>query len=78
MALQVSHQPPDVASEQAVLQHTPSVQNPLWHWLDAVHAAPSTFRPQELLTQVSGAIQSVSLAQVVLHAPAAHTKLPQD
>jgi hypothetical protein len=63
---------------QAVLQHTPSVQNPLWHWLAAVHAAPFTFSPQEFFTQVFGLTQSVSLAQVVMQTPEAHKKLPHD
>jgi hypothetical protein len=78
VALQVLHRPPDAAPEHAVLQHTPSVQNPLWHWSGVVHAAPSDFRPQEFFTHVSGAMQSVSFAQVVLHAPEAQMKLPQD
>jgi len=76
--LQVLHRPPEVASAQAELQQTPSVHNPLWHWVADVHAAPFTFSPQELFTQVSGATQSVSLVQVVLQAPEAHTKLPHD
>lgn len=72
------HRPPEVASAQAVLQHTPSVQKPLWHWMAAVHAAPFTFKPHELFTeQVLGATQSVSLVQVVSQAPALHTKSPQ-
>ena len=74
--LQVLHRPPEAASAQAELQQTPSVQNPLWHWLAEVHAAPLTFNPQELFTQVSGATQSVSFVQVVLQAPEAQTKLP--
>jgi hypothetical protein len=85
VALQVSHKPPEVALEQALLQHTPSVQNPLWHWLDAVHAAPLTLRPQlstpEMVTQVLGETQSwacVATVHVVLHAPASHAKPPQD
>jgi hypothetical protein len=76
--LQVLHRPPAVASVHAVLQQTPSVQNPLWHPLPALHAAPFSFKPQELFTQVSGATQSVSLVQVVLQAPELQTKLPHD
>ena len=76
--LQVLHRPPETASAQAELQQTPSVQNPLWHWLADVHAALFTFNPQELFTQVSGATQSVSFVQVVLQPPEAHTKLPHD
>jgi len=72
------HRPPEAASAQAELQQTPSVQNPLWHWPAEVHAAPFTFNPQELCTQVSGAAQSVSWVQVVLQAPEAQTKLPHD
>jgi hypothetical protein len=57
LARQVLHRPPVVwSSEQALLQHTPSVQNPVWHWLDEVHVAPLTFRPQlstpPIVTQV--------------------------
>ena len=76
--LQVVHRPPEAASAQAELQQAPSVQNPLWHWPAEVHAAPFTFNPQELCTQVSGAAQSVSWVQVVLQAPEAQTKLPHD
>jgi hypothetical protein len=50
--LQVLHSPPEVASAQAVLQHRPSVQNPLWHWLAAVHAAPLARRPQVSFAQI--------------------------
>ena len=50
--LQVLHRPPEVASAQAVLQHRPSVQNPLWHWLAAVQAAPSALRPQVSFAQI--------------------------
>jgi hypothetical protein len=85
LARQVLHRPPVVwSSEQALLQHTPSVQNPVWHWADEVHGAPSTFRPQvstpEMVTQVLGARQSwacVATVHVVLHAPATQAKLPQ-
>jgi hypothetical protein len=76
--LQVLQRPPEAASAQAVLQHIPSVQKPLWHWLAAVHAAPFTFSPQEFFTQVFGATQSVSLVHVVLQAPESHRKWPHD
>jgi hypothetical protein len=78
VALQVLHRPPEAAEEQAVLQQTPSVQNPLWHSSALVHAAPFTFRPQELFAQMSGRLQSVSSVQMVLQAPESHTKLPQE
>jgi hypothetical protein len=70
-----------VASAHALSQHTPSVQKPLWHWLALVQAAPFTLRPHELLTQVLGGTQScasVAGVQVVLQAPAAQVKVPQD
>ena len=76
--LQVLQRPPEAALAQALLQHTPSVQKPLWHWLAAVHAAPFTFSPQEFFTQVFGATQSVSFVQVVMQVLEAHTKLPHD
>ena len=70
--LQVLHRPPEVASAQALLQHNPSVQNPLWHWLAAVQAAPFPFLPHVVTpfvnTQVAGATQSESAVQVFLHA----------
>ena len=81
VALQVLHRPPDVASAHKVLQQTPSVQKPLWHWLALVHAAPFTFKPQELLTHVLGGTQSfdsVAGVQLLLQAEAAQTNVPQD
>ena len=75
--LQDMHKPLGEASEHEVLQHTPSVQNPLKHWVAAVHAAPFTFRPQLLFAQVVGERQSVSFVQVVLQAPESQMKLPQ-
>lgn len=56
-----------------VPQQTPSVQNPLMHWLAALQLCPFGLSAQLLLEpdpwQVSGATQSVSAAQVVLQAP---------
>jgi hypothetical protein len=46
-----------------------------------VHAAPASFKPQELAMQVLGGTQSVASVAVVqpaLHAPAAQAKVPQD
>jgi hypothetical protein len=60
-----------VASAQIVLQHTPSVQMPLWHWVAAVHAEPLVFFPQVLPTQVLGGTQSVSTKQGSLQEPEA-------
>ena len=58
---------------QAVLQQTPSVQNPLWQALLAVHADPVCsgvmHRP---LLQTSPAAQFALDEQVVKHAPALH------
>jgi hypothetical protein len=55
----------------AALQQTPSEQLPLEHWLALVHAAPFGWSgkhaepPQKYVV-----MQSVSDAQLVLHAPA--------
>jgi hypothetical protein len=79
--LQVLHNPPVMASEQRVSQHTPSVQKPLAHWLALVHGAPFTFRPHDPFTQVLGGMQSwasVATVQLLLQAPATHAKVPQD
>jgi hypothetical protein len=70
--LQVLHD-----SAQPKLQHTPSVQMPLVHWLAAVHGAPFCLRPQEFPWQVAGEMQSALLMQVDLHALPAQMKLPQ-
>ena len=70
--LQVLH-----GSAQPKLQHTPSVQIPLVHWLAAVQAAPFCLSPQEFPVQVAGEIQSVLLVQVDLHAPPAQMKFTQ-
>lgn len=58
--LHVLHKPPLLASAQALLQQTPSVQKPLWHWLALEHVAPFTLRPQEPFTQVAGGTQSLA------------------
>jgi hypothetical protein len=81
LPLQVLQSPPVGASEHALLQQMPSVQKPLWHWLALVHAAPLTFNPQELLTQLAGGRQSaawVAGVQLVLQTPWAQAKAPQD
>jgi hypothetical protein len=72
--LQLRHRPvAPGASLQAELQQTPSVQNPLPHWLPALHAAPAGLRPHDpVASQVLGATQSASLAHEVRQAPAAH------
>jgi hypothetical protein len=78
--LQVLHRP-SLASAHALLQHTPSVQKPLWHWLAAVQAAPFTLRPHEPFTQVLGGTQScasVAAVQLVLHEPFAQSKVPHE
>jgi hypothetical protein len=66
--LQASHWPP-----QARLQHTPSTQNPDAHWLAPPQVAPGaslgTHAPAE---QKSPATQSLSTAQLDLHAVAPH------
>jgi hypothetical protein len=63
---------------QALLvQQKPSVQLPLMHWLGVVHARPFALRAQLLVApapwHVEGATQSLSPAQVVLHAAAPQT-----
>jgi hypothetical protein len=52
--VQLLHSPfePVVASLQALSQHTPSVQEPLEHWMPAVQAAPLVLSPQDLLAHV--------------------------
>lgn len=75
--LQLLHRPLAASSLQAVSQHTPSLQWPLTHWPLAVQAVPKDFKPQELPTQVLGGTQSASEAQLALHAPPLHTKVPQ-
>lgn len=79
--LQVLHKPPRTASLQAVLQHTPSVQNPLWHCCALVQAAPFTLRPQDPFTHVLGGVQScasVAAVQLLLHAAFWQAKAPHD
>ncbi len=75
--LQVLHRPPEVASAQAVLQHRPSVQNPLWHWFAAVQAAPLALRPHVLSAQMLTPEQScawVAGVQLFLQAPEEQVK----
>lgn len=60
-----------------MLQHTPSVQNPLWHWLAAVHDTPLALRPQVLFAQMFTPEQScawVAGVQLFLQAPEVHAK----
>ena len=63
--LQLMHKPPVLASLHAELQHTPSVQNLLSHWLLDVQDVPLGLSPHELSTQVLGATQSWSVWQVL-------------
>jgi hypothetical protein len=74
--LQLTHSPPVVASLHAVLQQTPSVQKPLSHCEPAVQAEPGGLRPQELLTQVLGDTQSLSVLQMISHAAELQMKVP--
>lgn len=76
-SLHVMQSPEVELSLHAVSQHTPSVQNPLTHWLPAVHATLIGLRPQELLMQVLGDLQSESWVQLVLQAVPLHVKVPQ-
>jgi hypothetical protein len=57
----------------ALPQQTPSVQNPLMHWLPAVQARPFGLRAQLPPWQVFGATQSASPMQVVRQAVGPHT-----
>jgi hypothetical protein len=75
--LHVLHSPPVEASAHAVLQHSPSVQKPLWHWLAAVHDTPLALRPQVLFAQMLTPEQScawVAGVQLFLQAPEAQVK----
>jgi len=79
--LQVLHRLSVAASAHGTSQHTLWVQKPLRHCLGSVHAAPFTRRPHELSTQVLGGTQSrgsVAGVQLVLQAPFAQVKVPQD
>jgi hypothetical protein len=63
-------------------QQTPSVQKPLMHWAALAQLCPFGLSAQLLVApdpwQVSGATQSVSAVQLVLHAALeAHTKPPE-
>ena len=64
LTLQLWHVPL-LASEQVVLQQTPSVQFPLTHSGPVLQADPLAFVPHELLLQVLGLTQSESAVQVV-------------
>lgn len=58
----------------AALQHTPSTQNPLPHWLDAVQAPPLPTLPAHWPPEQNEPdTQSESPAQDVLHAVVLHT-----
>lgn len=74
--LQLMHRPPALASLQAELQHTPSLQTPLPHSRPTVHAAPLDLSPHELPTQLLGGTQSLSRLQVDKHAAPLQTKEP--
>jgi hypothetical protein len=76
--LQLMQSPPGLASLQAVLQQTPSVQLPLLHCAPRVQTAPFGLRPQEPFTQVLGGTQSLSRLQLERHAVLLHAKVPQD
>ncbi len=73
---------PFLAAEQAwhrpvhaALQHTPSTQNPLPHWLDVVQAPPRPTLPAHWPPEQNEPdTQSVSPAQDVLQAVVLHTK----
>jgi hypothetical protein len=81
VAPQVPLAPPVFAAEhalhavvQALLQQKPSAQNPDVHWLAALHEPPFAFlATQAVAEQKSPAMQSVSAAQVILHAGDPHT-----
>jgi hypothetical protein len=57
---------------QALVQQTPSAQNPLWQSAGPTQGAPGGRRPHELLIQTFGDAQSASLAQVDLHMATPH------
>jgi hypothetical protein len=81
IAAHVPLAPPVLAAEQALhavvhalLQQNPSTQKPAVHWLFAAHAPPVAFLGAHVpVEQKSPAMQSVSTAQVVLHAVVPHT-----
>jgi hypothetical protein len=72
------HRPPVVASLHGESQQTPSVQKPLLHCVLAVQANPFRLSPHELLTQVLGDTQSLSLTQVARQLLLRQVKVPQD
>src|SRR5262245_9091913 len=59
---------------QAALQHTASTQSPLWHCVAPEHVAPRTrFAIHTPAEQKKPLTQSLSSAQLPLHAVAPHT-----
>lgn len=54
---------------QALLQQTVCAQNPELHMAADVQGEPMGSLPQLVPVQLAGEVQSVLLAQVVLHAP---------
>lgn len=64
-------QVPVVASEQVVLQQTPSVQFPLKHCVPPVQLAPFGFLPHDPLMHVFGLTQSELVVQLERHMPVA-------
>jgi hypothetical protein len=57
---------------QALVQHTPSTQKLLAHWLAAVQGCPGDLGPQLPLTQVWPVTQSASTLHVPTQAPSVH------
>jgi len=56
-----------------VLQHTPSMQTPLVHWLPVPHEVPlAAVVPHVPRLHVAGEAQSVFVAQVVAQLPLSH------
>jgi hypothetical protein len=58
--------------EQAVVQQTPCVQNPLWQSPASAQLAPGGRSPHEPPLQMFGDAQSASAAQVDLQAATPH------
>jgi hypothetical protein len=63
---------------QVVAQHTPCAQTVLWHSVPAWQTAPFGFSPQDPPLQTAGGAQSVSVAQVDLHALRPHANGKHD
>jgi hypothetical protein len=70
VTLQLWHVPV-VASVQAVLQQTPSVQNPLRHWSALEQLAPFDFLPHDPFTHTLPAAQWASVVQLLRQLPVA-------